>query len=134
MNVFFYGLFMDEDLLAAKGVTASNAVVGFVGGYCLRIGERATLQRRPGARAYGVMMDVAAAELDGLYAEASVADYVPETVTVEFPDGGQSRARCYNLPAEKVAGANARYAEALLKLATRLGFPAAYLGQIKRQV
>jgi len=25
MNVFFYGLFMDEQLLAEKGITAKNA-------------------------------------------------------------------------------------------------------------
>ena len=131
VKVFFYGLFMDEDLLAAKGVTAGNAVVGFVDGYRLRIAERATLQRRAGARAYGVMMDVSAAALDSLYAEASVTDYVPETVTVELPHGVRTRARCYNLPEDKIAGANKQYAEALLKLATRLGFPEAYLGQIR---
>ena len=132
MKVFFYGLFMDKDLLARKGVTARNAAVGFVDGYRLRIGERATLQRRAGARAYGVMMEVSAVELDGLYEEVSVADYVPETVLVELMAGGQSSARCYNLPDDKVTGANERYAEALLKLATQLGLPEPYLGQIRQ--
>ena len=132
MKVFFYGLFMDRDLLAGKGVTGKNAAVGFVDGYRLRIGERATLQPRHGARAYGVMMDVSATELEDLYAQASVADYVPETVIVELVAGGRSPARCYNLPDDKVTGANTRYAEALLKLAMQLDLPESYLGQIRQ--
>lgn len=132
MKVFFYGLFMDQDLLAGKGVSARNAAVGFVDGYRLRIGERATLQRHAGARAYGVMMEVPATELENLYSEASVADYVPETVIVELMDGGQSPARCYNLPGDRISGANKRYAEALLKLATQLGLPGSYISQIRQ--
>lgn len=131
MKVFFYGLFMDRDLLAEKRVAARSAVVGFVEGYRLRIGERATLQRSAGARAYGVMMEVSAGELENLYAEASVADYVPEVVIVKFMDGGQSSARCYNLPHHKVTGANKRYAGALVELAGRLGLPESYIAQIR---
>ena len=41
--VFFYGLFMDESLLVSKGVSPSKATVGYVDGYSLRIGRRATL-------------------------------------------------------------------------------------------
>lgn len=132
MNVFFYGLFMDVSLLATKGVEPAAVQVGFVDGYRLRIGERATLLRRPGSRAYGVMMDIAPGEATRLYADASVADYVPETVLVEHMDGAQAEARCYNLPTDKVAGTNRKYAESLLDVATRLDFPDAYLEQIRQ--
>lgn len=132
MNVFFYGLFMDESLLATKGIKPAAVKPGFVDGYRLRIGERATLVRRPGGRAYGVSMDVTPGEAKGLYAEESVADYLPETVTVELKDGTKIEATCYNLPLDKVAGANAEYAESLLKVATRLGFPDSYLDQIRQ--
>ena len=132
MNVFFYGLFMDENLLAKKGVTPKKAAVGCVDGYRLRIGERATLQRYAGARAYGVIMEVAAEEVRELYSESSVVDYVPESVSVELMDGSRRDARCYNLSDDKVAGTNKAYAEALLKLANRLGFPESYLRQIRQ--
>ena len=123
---------MDEALLATKGIAPSEASSGFVDGYRLRIGERATLVRRPGSRAYGVMMDIAQGEATRLYAEESVADYVPERVIVELMDGTQVEASCYNLPGDKVTGTNRKYAESLLDVATRLGFPDSYLDQIRQ--
>jgi len=132
MNVFFYGLFMDEQLLARKGIAAKTAAVGYVDGFRLRIGERATLQRCAGARAYGVMMELSSDDLKELYAERSVADYERETVTVEFMDGRSAEASCYNLPPDKVTGTSKSYAEALLELAKQLDFPESYLGQIRQ--
>ena len=132
MNVFFYGLFMDESLLAEKGIAARNGVVGYVDGLRLRIGERATLERYAGARAYGVMMEVSDNEVRELYAESSVADYVPESVTVELMDGNSAEASCYNLPRNKVTGTNKGYAKALLEVANQLGLPESYLGEIRQ--
>ncbi|MEO1243035.1 MAG: gamma-glutamylcyclotransferase family protein [Pseudomonadota bacterium] len=132
MKVFFYGLFMDEHLLAAKGIKPSEVNSGFVDGYALRIGERATLVRRPDNRAYGVMMDIASHEATTLYTDESVADYLPETVTVELMDGARVEATCYNLPGDKVTGTNKDYAQALLAVATGLNFPESYLDQIRQ--
>ena len=132
MRVFFYGLFMDESLLATKGIEPSDVNLGFVDGYGLRIGERATLVRRQDGRAYGAMMDIAPSEATELYAEDSVADYLPEPVTVELMDGTQSEATCYNLPSDKVTGTNKDYANSLLDVASRLGFPDSYLDQIRQ--
>ncbi len=132
MRVFFYGLFMDERLLATKGINPTNISVGFVNGYGLHIGERATLVRRPNGRAYGAMMDIAPNEATELYAEDSVADYLPERLTVELMDGTQVEATCYNLPSAKVTGTNKDYAESLLKVANRLGLPDSYIDQIRQ--
>lgn len=132
VRVFFYGLFMDENLLATKGVEPSEVNPGFLEGYDLRIGERATLVRRPGGRACGVVMNIAPGEVTELYAEESVADYQPEPVTVQLMDGTQTEATCYNLPGDRVTGASKEYAEALLSIASRLGFPESYLDQIRR--
>lgn len=131
MNVFFYGLFMDETLLAAKGIEPSEVNLGVVRGYALRIGERATLTRCQGGRTYGSVMRIAAGEVAELYSEESVADYVPETVTVELMDGARVEASSYILPAGKVSGTNRKYAKSLLALATRLDFPDAYLDEIR---
>ena len=132
MRVFFYGLFMDEDLLKAKGIQSAETRVGFVNGHRLRIGERATLVRHPDGRAYGVVMEIAIGDAKALYAEDGVADYLPEPVTVELMDGTRVAATCYNLPGDRVTGANKEYADSLLGVAIRLGFPDAYLDQIRR--
>jgi len=131
MNIFFYGLFMDEQLLASKGIRPTQTNLGFLENYQLRIGERATLLHRPGSVAYGIVMDIEPVEAESLYAEDSVADYLPETVTVELMDGSQVEATCYNLPADKVQGTNREYAALLLTIASSLGFPESYLDQIR---
>ena len=132
MNVFFYGLFMDEDLLAKKGISPSKAEVGFVDGFALRIGERATLIRSADSRSYGVMMNISSDQANELYAEGSVADYVPESVAIELLNGSKVEASCYNLPVDKVSGTNKVYAQALLEVANRLGLPESYLVEIRQ--
>ena len=124
---------MDANLLASKGIRPSEMKLGFVDGYRLRIAERATLVRRPDSRAYGVMMDIAPGEAEELYAEASVADYLPEPVIVELMDGTEAAASCYILPGDKATGTNKEYAALLLEVATRLGFPDSYLDQIRQE-
>jgi hypothetical protein len=130
LKVFFYGLFMDVDLLAKKGITPQVAVVGHVNGFSLHIGERATLLRSAGARAHGVMMEISSGEAKDLYAESSVADYVPEVVTVELMDGSKVEASCYNLPDDKITETNRDYAEALLQVAVKLALPDTYIAEI----
>jgi hypothetical protein len=132
-TVFFYGLFMDRSLIASKGIIPSRATDGFVDGYALRIGSRATLVPDAGSRAYGVLMTIRAEDASTLYSDESVADYVPESVSVTLLDGTVQSAVCYNLPQDKLAGANAQYATALLTLARDLGFPEDYLRQIEEQ-
>ena len=50
-DVFFYGLFMDEDLLREKGLNPQRAALASVDGLALRIGKRAALVPTPGGRA-----------------------------------------------------------------------------------
>lgn len=131
MNVFFYGLFMDKAVLAEQGIAPSGAAIGYLDGYELRIGERATLLRSTGARAYGVVMNITIDEVQNLYSQSNVADYVSEPVTVELPDESKVEAVCYNLPGDKIIGTNQKYAESLLEVAISLGFPESYLDKIR---
>lgn len=128
--VFFYGLFMDESLLAAKGVHPVESTISYVDGYQLHIGERATLLPAKTGRAYGMLMKITSQEAATLYGEDSVADYVAEPLVVTLPNQTRVSAVCYNLPAAKLAGTNPDYATALHALAADLGLPACYLEHI----
>lgn len=130
-KVFFYGLFMDESLLASKGIRPSVSSFGYVEGFCLHIGERATLLPEHNSRSYGVLMELAANQVAALYSDESVCDYVAEAVVVNLANDRQVEAVCYNLPATKLTGTNPQYAAALLALATKLGMPATYLARIR---
>ncbi len=131
MNVFFYGLFMDEAVLAEQAIVPCSAAVGYVDDFALRIAERATLVRSVGARAYGVVMDITPEQVAVLYSAPSVADYVAETVVVMPERGSPIRASCYNLPPGTLAGTNLAYAQALLVVAGKLDLPESYLAQIR---
>jgi len=122
---------LDETLLAIKGIRPAEVLLGYVEGYALRIGQRATLVRCADSRAYGVLMDITVQEAEALYADESVADYLPEPETVGLMDGTRVEAACYTLPVSKVTGRNSRYAQSLLDLATRLHLPEAYVEQTR---
>ena len=77
-------------------------------------------------------MNITTDDAARLYSEESVADYVPEPIVVRLEDGTAVEATCYNLPGDKITGTNREYAQMLLDLAIRLGFPDAYLDQIRR--
>ena len=58
MIVFFYGLFMEEELLIAKNIAPVNKGLAVLSGYALRIGDRATLLPDPAGVCHGVLMDI----------------------------------------------------------------------------
>ncbi|MCH9005995.1 MAG: gamma-glutamylcyclotransferase [Proteobacteria bacterium] len=134
IRVFFYGLFMDESLLASKDVRSTESTIGYVDGFSLHIGKRATLLPEASSRAYGVLMKITSEDAAALYSEPSVADYVAEPVVVKLPGNIQVSAVCYNLPAARLTGTNPEYAAALLALAIKLGLPDSYLRHIRNAI
>lgn len=123
---------MDEAVLAAQGIEPSEVEIGFVDDFGLRIGERATLVRCPGRRAYGAMMSISSSEAAELYSAESVADYLPVPVIVQLKDGIKVEAMCFILPDDDVTGTNREYADSLLELAIRKGLPESYLDEIRQ--
>jgi hypothetical protein len=127
----FYGLFMDPDLLRARGMDPVNPRRAVVRGMRLRIGERAALEVDPDGVVYGVLMQLTHSEIGRLYAEPSVAIYRPEAVIAEPDEGPPVAALCFNLPsAPDARERNAEYAGKLRAVATRLGLPDHYVQSI----
>ncbi len=130
-SVFFYGLFMDESLLRAKGMNPSKPILAFVDGFGLRIGERATLIKSGGERAYGSIISLSNHELNILYGEQSVADYISENITAITENKEYISAISYNLPSEKLSGQNKQYAESLVIVAKKVRLPSEYISEIQ---
>src|ERR1700674_543933 len=128
IEVFFYGLFMDADLLRTKGAKPKNIRAACGPGFAFRIGQRATLLRNPDSPAYGILMELTHDGIEYLYSEGSVRAYRPEAVLCELGDGSRVPALCFNLivpPAPEEA--NSEYAAKLRDLARRLGLPPDYV-------
>ncbi len=131
-DAFFYGLFMDPDLLRAKGLDPRDAEPASVPGYALRIGRRAALAPEPSGRVHGVVMSLTLEELDRLYAEPSVRAYQPQAVLAHPASGGVIAALCYNLPEPpSPAERNPEYAAKLRAVARKVGLPAEYVSSIQ---
>lgn len=134
MDVFFYGLFMDHSILKKNGIEPSNPRKGYLENYTLKIGNRASLIPCDGEKSYGIVMTVNEDAIQSLYAEASVADYIPEEVTIITDTNDEVYATCYNLPMELLTGTNESYAASLYKLAKQENFPNEYLKKIQEMM
>jgi len=131
IQAFFYGLYMDLDVLREAGVVPDAARQAFVENFTLRIGRRATLLPATGARAYGMLYTVTHDELERLYTAPGLEHYRPEAVLARPLDGAPIPALCYNLreappPHER----NAEYASRLRQALGKLGFPPDYVASI----
>ena len=132
VDVFFYGLFMDDALLREKGIDPMGRRIASVENFCLVIGARATLVPCEGRSVHGVLFSLTHAEVDALYSEDSVSVYRPEAVSVQLADRSITPALCFNLPAPPSADErNPQYVSKLRELAARIGLPASYVSSIQ---
>jgi gamma-glutamyl AIG2-like cyclotransferase len=132
LDVFFYGLFMDRQLLEGKGIRPEDVRLAAVPGFGLRLGARAALASAPGAEVHGVLMKLSHADLEKLYSEPSVQAYRPEPVLAVAGNGVAVAALCYNLPEPPGPDErNAEYAAKLRALAQRIGLPSEYVSSIR---
>ena len=131
VDAFFYGLFMDIELLRESGVLPANPRRARVEGYALRIGQRATLVPSAGAHAYGMLMSLTHAELDRLYGAPGLEQYRPEAVLALPLAGRSAPALCYNLTAAPAPHErNPDYATRLRRALQTLDFPPEYIAAV----
>jgi Gamma-glutamyl cyclotransferase, AIG2-like len=132
LDVFFYGLFMDEQLLRDKGAQATDIRHAVVHGFVLRIGARAALVPDSAGTVHGVVMKLSHSDVEKLYSEPSVSAYKPEPVLAILESGTAVAALCFNLPeAPSPTERNPEYAAKLRALAERVGLPEAYVASIR---
>jgi hypothetical protein len=132
VDVFFYGLFMDQALLRQKGLNPRDAELSWVEGLALRIGERAALVPAVGSRVYGITCSLTPAELDRLYSDPGVQAYRPEAILAHLASGPAVPALCYNLPQPPLpAERNPAYAAKLRALGEKVGLPAEYVASLQ---
>ena len=129
---FFYGLFMDAQVLLQAGTKPSDFRRAYVADFALRIGQRATLVPSPGGRAYGMLISLTHAELERLYSGPGLEDYRPEAVLAHLSEREAIPALCYNLvQAPEPRERNPEYAMRLQKVLENLGFPVEYVESVK---
>lgn len=131
IDSFFYGLFMDSEVLLANQVTAADPRRAYVDSFALRIGRRATLVPAPGECAYGMVYALTHDELARLYSAPGLEHYRPEAILACLLEGETVPALCYNLREAPGPGeTNVEYATRLRTALARLDFPPEYVASI----
>lgn len=132
IDVFFYGMFMDDALLREKGVNPVNRRMARVENFSLVIGARATPVPDAGGTVHGVLFSLTHEEVDALYSEDSVRVYRPEAVFAQLADGTIIPALSFNLPVPPSTDErNPEYVSKLRELAERIGLPSTYVSSIR---
>lgn len=127
VEAFFYGLYMDPDLLNSLGFNPSQPVVACVESYALDLRGPAKIIPSQGSTVWGTLMTLPASDLDAMYAFDTTKHYKPEKVTVKTVEGSVVSACCYNLPVNSSGTINKDYLEKLIPTAHKLGLPGDYI-------
>lgn len=132
VDIFFYGLFMDRELLEDKNVLPTDVRLAAVPGFALRIGTRAAMVPTANEQVHGALMKLSHADIEKLYSDPSVRAYRPEPVLASLRNGATVAALCYNLPEPPAPDEhNADYATRLRAVAQRIGLPSEYVASIQ---
>lgn len=134
-RVFFYGSYINYDVLAQSGIRPASHQVARLPGFDIRIAPLANLVPVDEHTAYGIVTEATHAELARLYQHAHDVlgqTYLPEAVLVQTTAGAFLPALCYLAPSMTPRPVEADYVERIAGPARRYGFPAWYLERIER--
>ena len=132
--VFFYGSYMNPDVLREVDIEPGKLEPARLSGFDIVIAPRANLLRSDQYVVYGVCAQATHEELDRLYAHARNVlgeVYLPELVIAELLDASLRAALCYICPEMSPRPADREYVDRILAPAERFGFPLWYVERIR---
>jgi hypothetical protein len=131
--VFFYGLYMDFEVLRRFSDIPEVWETARLSGYDFRIASWGYLARSERDTVYGTLVGVTHEELARLYDPSTnglPVEYFPEPVLVETADGRWVAALCYISSDAPEGPVNADYVGKMVALTKRLEFPQWYTEHI----
>jgi hypothetical protein len=132
---FFYGSYINFDVLKEVELEPTEWEVACVHGYDIKIEPRANLERSDADTVYGILATATHKQLDNLYAHALDVlgeTYLPEAVLAETLDRNWRPALCYICPDMEPRSADPDYVARILGPARQYGFPSWYLDRLAR--
>lgn len=133
--VFFYGSYINFDVLKEVDLIPSEWEVARAPGFDIRIAPRANLVRSDQHTVWGINATATHAQLARLYIEHAKGilgeTYLPEAILTFTGDGKIRPAMTYICPQMDPRPAEAAYVERIARPARQLGFPDWYLERIE---
>jgi hypothetical protein len=137
VRVFFYGSYMNRDVLAEVDLVPSLLEVARLDGYDIRIAPRANLVPSVQHSVYGVIAEATHAELARLYSHAKDVlgeTYLPHPVLTQLLAGAWYPALCYIAPSMEPRQPDPAYVDRIIQPARELGLPAWYIKRLEAQM
>ena len=131
---FFYGSYMNLDVLREVELVPERHEVARLDGFDIRIAPRANLVRSDAHVVWGLLATATHRELDRLYAHAKDVLgelYLPEAVLARTATGDHRPALCYLCPEMEPRPADPAYVQRIVVAARKIGLPAAYIARLE---
>lgn len=133
--VFFYGSYINFDVLKGAGLVPGEWEVARLPGFDLRIAPRANLIRSERDTVWGINATATHAELERLYtvhAKGVLGEtYLPEAAVTSTQDGRLRPVMTYICPDMVMRPAEAAYVDRIALPARKFGFPRWYVERIE---
>lgn len=131
-TIFFYGLFMNEQILKREGVNPRRSRMAELPGFDIVVRDRAAILPWAGASVWGMATELLPEEIRMLYADNAFRRYEARTVSVHPLIGKSFPALCYTPAVSEPGTPDLDYLEALIRLATSLCLPRKYVRRLGR--
>jgi hypothetical protein len=130
--VFFYGSFINLQILARGGLVPDQVEVGRLHGFDIVIETLATLRRSKEHVVYGIVCQASHGELRSLYGQDWLGGtYLPEAVFIETDSGRWISSLCYVASIRPPTRPAADYLDWIIGPAREYGFPDSYIERLE---
>jgi Gamma-glutamyl cyclotransferase, AIG2-like len=127
--VFFYGTFMNPDVMKTFGVIANEVLPAKLAGFDITIRPRPNLVRSERTTVFGSLMDVTHEDLNTIYSALEKnfgLRYLPEAVLASTLGGSMRPALCYLAPDMPDAEPDPSFIKQLAQCVRAMGLPEWY--------
>lgn len=129
---FFYGSFMNPEVMSRVGHVAAQWEVSYVSGFEFSVAPRASLRAAPGRCAFGIATPMTHAKLDAMYATQSHGEtYLPRAMLASDLSGKLRPVMCYIVANMAPGAVDADYVRMISEPARQYGFPEWYVRHIE---
>jgi hypothetical protein len=132
MDGFFYGLYMDSDLLLGMGLKPANPRIAELKGFRLDLYGSVKVVSDPSKSVWGMVLSLSDEDLHTMYSGPKTKAYRAFKVSVHASDGTELPVQCYNQEATPEAPFNREYLEKLISTVYKLGLPGEYVRDLER--
>src|SRR2546426_11825201 len=132
LQVFFYGSFMDTEVLRNLGVVPKKVETAELKNWSIIFSPLATIVRSEGDSVYGTIAELSQDQVRMLYTRDDLKHYNPVDITVATKRSKGVSAQCYISKPSTGQNPSEEYLRRVIQAAERLGFPPVYLARLRR--